>query len=77
MDYLWYTVRPSKYGDGFDVHGFREAEPGSVLEGQYLKCFVDRFDSVENAQKAFPTAKMGSKWTDPQVSLNHLPDDDW
>jgi hypothetical protein len=75
MAYLWYTIRQSKYGPGYDVHGFKEADKNSVLEGQTLKCFVAVFDTLEDAQSAYPQAKMGSEWTDPQVSLNHLPDD--
>ena len=71
----WYTIRASKYG-GFDVHGFDTYPDHSVLAGQTRKCFLDRFDTLEEAQQAFPQAEMGSAWTDPQVSLSHLPGED-
>lgn len=71
MHYLWYTIRPSRYG-GFDVHGFFE-QPSGVLAGQTLKRFLDSFDTEEQAVAAYPDAKGGSVWTDPQVSLSHLP----
>ncbi len=72
-EYLWYTVRQ---GNGsLDVHGFKECESG-VLKGQTIRCFIDSFDTEEEAFAAFPNASYGSKWTDPVVSLNHLPGED-
>lgn len=57
------------------VYGWGVYERGSVLEGQARKVFLDAYPSVEDALKQYPEAKPGSKWTDPQVSLNHLPDE--
>ena len=71
--YQWFTIQASKYGDGYTVHGFKEAPKGSVLEGQMLRCYVAEYPTVEEAQAAYPDANFGSEWTDPQVSLNHLP----
>lgn len=74
MKYLWKTIRQSQYGIGYDVHGFFEQE-GGVLDGQTLKQFIDSFDTHEEAKAAYPDAEMGGDWTDPIVSLNHLPDE--
>ena len=74
-EYLWYTLRPSTWG-GFDVHGFFEADKSSVLAGQTIKRFLDNFDTEAEAREAYPDAKFGSAWTDPQVSLGHLPSED-
>ena len=71
MEFLWYTVRPSRYG-GFDVHGFFR-QPSGVLAGQTLKRFLDAFDTEEEALAAYPQANGGSEWTDPPVSLSNLP----
>ena len=76
MSYLWKTIRQSKYGNGFDVHGFYTASQSSVLAGQTLKQFIDSYDTIAQAQAAHPDANMGSSWTDPVVSVNHLPCED-
>ena len=73
-EYSWYTIRSDGRG-GIDVHGFKECTSG-VLKGQTLKHFVDSFDTEEEAKAKFPDAEYGSKWTDPQVSYNHLPSED-
>lgn len=56
------------------VYGFKEYGPSSVLAGQYAKCLIEWFDSEEEVDELFPDAEWGSKWTDPQVSVSHLPD---
>lgn len=71
-DFLWYTIRSASHGGGVDVHGFKEATTG-VLKGQTIKTFIDSFETEQEAFAAFPDAKYGSKFTDPVVSLNHLP----
>lgn len=74
-DYLWKNLRASKYG-GVDVVGFREAPSSSVLAGQTLLHFIDNYDTEEEARAAHPDAKeYTSKWTAPQVSVNHLSDE--
>lgn len=73
--YLWKTIRPGRYG-GFDVHGFKTMPESSVLAGQNVKCFIDNFETREAAEAAFPDANQGSSWTDPQVSVAHLPGED-
>jgi hypothetical protein len=72
-EYDYYTLRHSKYG-GIDVLGWSTYPKGSVLEGQPMKVFLGAFDTEEEAKKAYPQAtSYSSVWTEPQVSLNHLP----
>lgn len=74
-EYLWKALRHGKYG-GIDVVGFKEMPESSVLAGQVVRCFIDNYDTEEEALKAYPDANgFTSKWTEPQVSLSHLPDE--
>ena len=74
-EYLWKSLRVGTYG-GIDVVGFKKAERSSVLAGQTLTCFIDNYETEEEARAAHPDATgFTSKWTAPPVSLNHLPDD--
>ena len=68
----YFTVRPDSRL-GFIVHGFGTYEKSSVLAGQPQKIFLDSFDTREAALKVYPEAENGSGWTDPEVSLSHLP----
>lgn len=68
--YLWYTVRESL--GSFDIHGFK-TQAGGVLDGQTIKCYISTFETLEAAMREFPDAKPGSRWTDPQTSMRHLP----
>jgi len=76
QEYLWKAVRFSKYG-GVDVVGFKEAPAHSVLAGQTLTCFIDNYEDEASARAAHPDCTEGftSKWTAPQVSVNHLSDE--
>jgi hypothetical protein len=66
-------LRHSKYG-GVDVLGFGTYPRNSVLAGQTSKVFIDAFDDEAAALAAYPKAEgFSSAWTDPQVSLSHLP----
>jgi hypothetical protein len=58
-----------------NAYGWGTYESYSVLAGQPKKVFLDSFTSIEAAVKEFPEAQGGSKFTDPIVSLNHLPDE--
>lgn len=60
-----------------DVVGFYTAPENSVLAGQTVKRFINSYDSEKAAKQAHPDAEgYSSKWTDPQVSLRHLPGED-
>lgn len=60
----------------FVVHTWDKYPAHSVLAGQPRKTFVDRFESLEKAKKAHPKAKMSHRMTEPEVGLDHLPDED-
>lgn len=47
----------------------------SVLAGQTMVKFVDSFDTLEEAQQAYPDAQLTHALLQPQNSVNHLPDD--
>jgi len=48
----------------------------SVLAGQARKIYVQSYSTIEEAHAAYPDANISSKWTEPQVNLNHLPGED-
>ena len=75
-EFDYYTLRRSPYG-GVDVLGWGTYPRGSVLQGQPMKVFLDAFPDEESARRAYPQAEgFSSAWTDPQVSLSHLPGPD-
>ena len=76
MKFDYHTISFSRYGDGADVFGWTTYGRDSVLEGQPRKVFIDAFPTVEDAQAEYPNASISSRWTEPQVSLSHLPSDD-
>lgn len=72
LDY--YTLRHGKWG-GIDVLGWGTYPESSVLAGQPMKVFLDNFADEAEARRAYPQAgSFSSAWTEPRVSLNHLPD---
>lgn len=75
-EYLWKSLRRSQYS-GVDVVGYRKAERNSVLAGQTLTCFIDNYEDEAAARAAHPdvTDSWSSKFLDPVVSLDHLPDE--
>ena len=60
-EYRWYSV-----------YEFGVFPKGSLLSGQTMKSFRDSFDTLEEAQKAYPHAEVG--FVDPNNTLDHLPD---
>ncbi len=69
----YYTVRPDGIRAGFIVHGFGTYESSSVLAGQSRKVFLDSFNTREAALEVYPEAENGNDFSDPQVSVSHLP----
>jgi hypothetical protein len=74
--YDYYTISHARQGDGFTVYGWGTYPRSSVLAGQPMKVYIQSFPTFELAQQAYPGAQMSSKWTEPQVSLSHLPGED-
>lgn len=74
FDYL--TLRHSRY-EGVDVLGWGTYPRHSVLSGQPMKVFLDNFATEEEAREKYPQADgFSNAWTEPQVSLSHLPGPD-
>lgn len=73
FDYITYSR--SQHGD-FSVHGWGTYPRHSVLAGQPMKVFITSFKTEEEVKAAYPDAEPSSKWTEPQVSLAHLPGED-
>lgn len=71
----YYTMNAEPDGSVF-VYGWGVYERSSVLAGQSMKKGLDHFDSAEEAMKVYGDMNYSSKWTEPQVSLNHLPGED-
>lgn len=65
------TYSTNKYG----VYRYDEYPESSVLSGQERRTFLDQFDTLEEAQAAYPQASLcGCGYRPP--FLGHLPDDD-
>ena len=60
--------------DGFTVYGLGVYPGWSVLAGQQRRRWLDRFDTLEEAQAKYPTAELigGTSYCPPV--LDHLPD---
>lgn len=66
------TIEQNQYGT-FSVYGFGEWPQGSVLEGQTMKCFLGRYDTVEEAKSDHPEAEEG--YRDAHNHFDHLSDE--
>ncbi len=75
IEFDYYTLRHGKWG-GIDVLGWGTYPDSSVLAGQPMKCFLDNFPTEAEARRVYPQAEhFSNAWTEPQVSLAHLPDE--
>lgn len=75
-EFDYYTISADKRHEAFNVYGWGEYEESSVLAGQTRKQFIDSFDTLAQAQAAYPQASLSSAWIEPRVSLSHLPGED-
>lgn len=74
--YEYLTLRRC-FDGSVDVLGWGTYPESSVLAGQASKTFLACFDTEEEARFAYPEAEnFSSKFTEPQISYNHLPGDD-
>jgi hypothetical protein len=53
------TIESAKYGTGVTVYGYGTYGSTSVLAGQTKKQYLEGFDTLEQAKKAYPTAHVG------------------
>jgi len=58
--------------EGFTVYEISEYEESSVLAGQQRRRFMDTFDTVEEAQRAYPEATLIEGTTYRPPFLRHL-----
>jgi len=74
----YYTINAdTEFGTTvYTVYGWGTYERSSVLAGQARKCYIESYDTEEEAKAAHPGAGFSSKWTEPQVNVNHLPGED-
>ena len=56
------------------VYGWGTYSESSVLAGQAMKVFLEGFDTVEEALRAYPKAEVGFR--DAHNTYNHLPSED-
>lgn len=69
----YYTMRVNSDGT-VDVLGWGTYEQSSVLAGQAMKKFLANFPNAEAAKEIYGNdMNFSSKWTEPQVSVSHLP----
>jgi hypothetical protein len=79
FDYLTFNRKPEWTQDPIAVYGWGTYPSHSVLAGQPSKTFLGSYATIEEACKAHPELDpdaCSSKWTEPQVSLSHLPGED-
>lgn len=75
--YDYYTYQQNKYDrNAVNVYGWGTYPKGSVLAGQPLKQYLGQYDSVEALLADYPGAEPSNQYTEPQVSLSHLPGED-
>jgi hypothetical protein len=71
----YFTVRPETVAGEtrFVVHGFGVYEQHSVLAGQSRKVRLHSYATKAEALEVYPEAENGNDFSDPQVSVAHLP----
>ena len=79
--FKYYTINVlsnyyASHGMKYAVYGWGEYPDYSVMAGQPRKCFIESYETIEAARKEYPEAKMSSKWTEPEVTFDHLPGED-
>lgn len=74
----YYTLRQGGAPlGGVDVLGWGTYPEESVLAGQPMKVFLNNFPNEAQARAAYPLAQgFSNAYTEPQVSLSHLPGED-
>lgn len=71
--FQYYTMNASRSGV-VNVYGWGVYEKSSVLSGQPMKKFLAMFDTEAEAKAVYgDDMNFSSKWTEPQISVSHLP----
>ena len=67
----FHTIEADKFQEySWSVFKWSIWEKGSLLAGQQKKVYVNTFDSLEEAEKAYPEANGGTGYTN---TFDHLP----
>lgn len=79
-EFDYYTVEP--INGEYAVYGHGRYEESSVLAGQYRRCFLDAFNTQEEALKAYPSAQVEEGSTKIFADMAHAgfdnsPAPDW
>lgn len=67
------TIEAAGYGIGYSVYEWGRYARNSVLAGQRKKQYIDGFDTLEDAQEAYPTATVCA-YRSANNTFSHLPD---
>jgi hypothetical protein len=62
--------------DSYGVYEYSTYPRSSVLAGQEKRSFLDSFDTLEEAQKAYPNATFSQSCGYREPCLSHLSDED-
>jgi len=76
VKFEYFTARAHGGNHEVTVLGWGTYGRSSVLAGQPMKKAVGWFDSIEEAEAMYGDLNYSSKWTEPQVSVAHLPGED-
>jgi len=76
-EYMTMEARDEGYNTVIVVHGWSTYPQNSVLAGQSMKCFVDTFETEDEAKAAYPEAEMSHEFMQPQNTFDHLSDNDY
>jgi len=80
----YFTLSQSRYDTSVSIYGWGTYPRSSVLAGQARKVFLESavneaearaWIAQNHGKRKAADAHWSSKWTEPQVSLAHLPDD--
>jgi hypothetical protein len=71
--YDYFTLE-NKGDNNFVAYGWGTYGDSSVLAGQSKKSFITSFDTMAEAEAAYPEANWSNKWVEPQNTFNHLSD---
>jgi len=70
-----YTIEKDQHmEDSWVVYEFGVYPKGSLLAGQTMKTYKNSFDTIEEAQKAYPQAK--EMYRDANNTFDHLPSEE-
>jgi len=75
FDYMHILSREGIHGEEYVVKGYDRFPQNSVLAGQTRINFVDSFNDLEEAQKAYPEATLSHPMIEPVNTYDHLSDE--